>query len=317
MFMFGLQWLFGAFTIAQASEAFQWLFVIFSTLQGVFLFLYFCVLAQDAREHWLNLLTLGRRKLQKRSVTLSRSSHSHNDRKHSSSSGLTTNPDYTSATLKKNILLASPSSSSRTNSIGESSASEMASRRAALFALPTSITEEKEAETEFVITNGNVSDRDDSESDTSEEIEKVDLCTTITNTATATEVPPHILERRFRFHHTPPATKEVEKVDPPVTPRPIVMPKEPTVEVPPHVLERRRSSATFQKPAKINEFSVLEETEEKDDNGEEWEIDDTASETNFYDANDFEFGDDFAQLLNMSTLTDGDFSDFEEMTSNL
>ncbi|CAI8046619.1 hypothetical protein GBAR_LOCUS25786 [Geodia barretti] len=185
----------------------------------------------------------------------------------------------------------------------------MASRRAALFALPTSITEEKEAETEFVITNGNVSDRDDSESDTSEEIEKVDLCTTITNTATAAEVPPHILERRFRFHHTPLPTKEVEKVDlstaPPVTPRPIVMPKEPTVEIPPHVLERRRSSA-FQKPAEINELSVLEETEEKDDNGEEWELDDAA--------NFFEFGDDFMQLLSqMSTITDGDFED----TSNL
>ena len=97
-------------------------------------------------------------------------------------------------------------------------------------------------------------------------------------------------------------------------------PKEPTVEVPPHVLERRRSSATFQTPAEINGFSVLEktlETEEKDDNGEEWEIDDTASETNLFDGNDFEFGDDFTQLLNLSTLTDGDFSDFEEMTSNL
>ena len=324
MFMFGLQWLFGAFTIAQASEAFQWLFVIFSTLQGIFLFLYFCVLAQDAREHWLNLLTLGRRKLQRRSAALSRSSHSHarsNYRKHSSSSCLTTNPDYTSATLKRNILLASASSSSRTNSLSEGSAAEMASRRSVLFALPNSIKEEKETETEFVITNGNVSDRDDSESDTSEEIEKVDLCPTIiTNTATAAEVPPHILERRFRFHHTP----EVEKVDlstaPPVTPRPIVRPKEPTVEVPPHVLERRRSSATFQTPAEINGFSVLEktlETEEKDDNGEEWEIDDTASETNFFDADDFEFGDDFTQLSNLSTLTDGDFSDFQEMTSNL
>ena len=30
MFVFGLQWLFGAFTIAKASVAFQWLFVIFS-----------------------------------------------------------------------------------------------------------------------------------------------------------------------------------------------------------------------------------------------------------------------------------------------
>ena len=35
MLMFGLQWLFGALTIAEASTAFQWLFVIFSTLQGL------------------------------------------------------------------------------------------------------------------------------------------------------------------------------------------------------------------------------------------------------------------------------------------
>ena len=55
MFMFGLQWLFGALTIAEASLAFQWLFVIFSTLQGLFLFIFFCVLGKDAREEWLKL----------------------------------------------------------------------------------------------------------------------------------------------------------------------------------------------------------------------------------------------------------------------
>ena len=326
MFMFGLQWLFGAFTIAQASEAFQWLFVIFSTLQGVFLFLYFCVLAQDAREQWLNLLTLGHRKVKKRTVSVSHSSQSHS-RPHNqknSSSTLTTQPDYSSNTLKRNVLLASPPSS-RTNSVGEGSAVTMASRRNMLLALPTSINEEKE--TEFVITNGNVSDHDDGKSDTSEEIEKVDLsaeATTFTNTAThqpMVEVPPHILERRFRFHQSPPpAAKEVEKVDlstpPPV--KPTVRTNETMVEVPPHVLERRRSSCVTQRPAEST-LSLLEKTEERseeqdDDGSKEWEIDDTIDE-NFYDAMDFDFGDDLTELLNLS-LADGDFSDVEEMTSN-
>ena len=61
MLMFGLQWLFGALTIAEASLAFQWLFVIFSTLQGLFFFLFFCVLGKGAREEWLKLFLRRRR----------------------------------------------------------------------------------------------------------------------------------------------------------------------------------------------------------------------------------------------------------------
>ena len=325
MFMFGLQWLFGAFTIAQASVVFQWFFVILSTLQGVFLFLYFCVLAQDSREEWLNLLSMGRhRKVKRRSVGVSSSSHSGQTRyseQKCSSSSVTTSPDYSSATLKRNVLLATASSSS----LSKGSAAEMASRRSVLFALPDPITEVKE--TEFVITNGNVSDHDDGKSDTSEEIENVDLsleATTIANPATAVEVPPHIIERRFGFHQSPPPTKEVEKVDlsiaPPKRPRRTARTREPTVEVPPHVLERRRSSASFssltsQKPAE-NKLSALEEaveSKEQDDYGEEWDFDDT----HFFDANDYDFGDDFTQLLNLSNITDEDCSDFDEMTSNL
>ena len=55
MLMFGLSWLFGAFTIGAASVYFQWLFVIFNALQGFYLFIFFCVIAKDAREEWLAL----------------------------------------------------------------------------------------------------------------------------------------------------------------------------------------------------------------------------------------------------------------------
>ena len=67
-FMFGLQWAFGAFTIEEASVVFQWLFVVFSTLQGFFLFLFFCVFTEEAREEWLNLFSCGRRQKKKRGV---------------------------------------------------------------------------------------------------------------------------------------------------------------------------------------------------------------------------------------------------------
>ena len=57
MSLLGLTWLFGAFTIADASFAFQLLFTIFNTLQGFFIFFFFCVLNKDAREAWVELLS--------------------------------------------------------------------------------------------------------------------------------------------------------------------------------------------------------------------------------------------------------------------
>ena len=62
MFIFGLTWLFGALTVDKASLAFQVLFVIFNSLQGFFIFLIFCVLGRDGREHWLEFLFCGRYK---------------------------------------------------------------------------------------------------------------------------------------------------------------------------------------------------------------------------------------------------------------
>ena len=62
MLMFGLSWLFGALTVSGAAHFFQWPFVIFTTMQGFFLFLFFCVIGDDARSEWLKLLTCNRYK---------------------------------------------------------------------------------------------------------------------------------------------------------------------------------------------------------------------------------------------------------------
>ena len=100
MFLFGLTWLFGAFTVvgfgdARASTAFQVLFVILNAFQGFFIFLFFCVFSRDARDAWLELLSCGRyqSKSLHRSQTRYTSSRSVSFRKTTS----VTNSDFTSA----------------------------------------------------------------------------------------------------------------------------------------------------------------------------------------------------------------------------
>ena len=53
MVLFGLTWIFGAFTISEASTAFQFIFAICNSLQGFYLFLFFCVIGKEARELWI------------------------------------------------------------------------------------------------------------------------------------------------------------------------------------------------------------------------------------------------------------------------
>lgn len=55
MFLFGLTWLFAIFMNigpAHLREAFQVLFTIFNSFQGVFIFFFVCVLSSDARNEW-------------------------------------------------------------------------------------------------------------------------------------------------------------------------------------------------------------------------------------------------------------------------
>ena len=61
MALFGLTWIFAAFTVSAASTAFQFLFAIFSSLQGFFIFLFFCVFGKEGRELWLKVLCCRRK----------------------------------------------------------------------------------------------------------------------------------------------------------------------------------------------------------------------------------------------------------------
>ena len=192
MFMFGLQWLFGAFAISEASLAFQWLFVIFSSLQGFFLFLFFCVLGQDAREEWLNLFSLGFRKKKKRGVITSHVSQTTRRDRNTGSTYITSKH---SNTLRKSAL-----------SGDSSSTVELTSKKNIYLAMPTSISEERE--TDFILSNDNTDH--DQLSNGAVEVglangHSTDLDAAADGTSPPVEVPTHILEGRFMFRYNPAA----------------------------------------------------------------------------------------------------------------
>ena len=57
--LFGLGWLFGVLTIREASTAFKYLFVIFNGFQGLYFFVFTCLLQKEARNFWVKILTCG------------------------------------------------------------------------------------------------------------------------------------------------------------------------------------------------------------------------------------------------------------------
>ena len=201
MSMFGLQWFFGALTIAQASLTFQWLFVIFSTLQGFFLFLFFCVLGQDAREEWLNVFSFGWRKKKKRGVTTSHAGTTRRAR--NTGSTYLTSKQVRSNTLRMGVESSVADSTVEMSSVGPS----LAEKRKLLLAKPASISEEKE--TALVIGNGNTN-VENGVAERNGNVEKVDLSKAYltdldaeTPPAQVVEVPAHILERRFMRRYDP------------------------------------------------------------------------------------------------------------------
>ena len=59
MFLFGLTWLFAVLTVVSVRglrETFQIFFTIFNSFQGAFIFLFFCVFNQEARDSWRNII---------------------------------------------------------------------------------------------------------------------------------------------------------------------------------------------------------------------------------------------------------------------
>ena len=54
--LLGLTWVFGALTITKADQAFQIIFTVTNSLQGFYIFIFFCILNGDVRSTWLKTL---------------------------------------------------------------------------------------------------------------------------------------------------------------------------------------------------------------------------------------------------------------------
>ena len=61
MIFFGLIWVFGTLTVHQDLTVFLFPFAILNSLQGFFIFLFFCVFGKEGRELWLQVLCCGRK----------------------------------------------------------------------------------------------------------------------------------------------------------------------------------------------------------------------------------------------------------------
>ncbi|XP_036365085.1 adhesion G-protein coupled receptor G2-like [Octopus sinensis] len=50
LFLFGLTWVFAFFAVSEAAKVFVYLFTIFNTLQGMFIFIFYCIYKKDTRD---------------------------------------------------------------------------------------------------------------------------------------------------------------------------------------------------------------------------------------------------------------------------
>ena len=67
--VFGLGWVFGAFTVEDAADVFRYLFVICNVFQGFVFFVFIVIIGPDGREFWRTLLRLQLRKMMSFSST--------------------------------------------------------------------------------------------------------------------------------------------------------------------------------------------------------------------------------------------------------
>ncbi|KAK2181581.1 hypothetical protein NP493_391g01034 [Ridgeia piscesae] len=57
MILLGLTWTFAFFAIGGANIAFQYLFAVFNSLQGLFIFIFYCASRKDVQQAWKEMLT--------------------------------------------------------------------------------------------------------------------------------------------------------------------------------------------------------------------------------------------------------------------
>ena len=62
MFLFGITWFFAilTFSVSGIREVGSTLFTVFSSLQGLFIFIFFCAASKEARESWREFFSCGK-----------------------------------------------------------------------------------------------------------------------------------------------------------------------------------------------------------------------------------------------------------------
>ena len=151
MFLFGLSWGFGALTISDASVAFQFLFAISTSLQGFFIFVFFCVLGKEVRGLWLQFLCRGR----KIRWFTSSSADTQNKSAPTSSTAATSSTQYQSV-LQRSVFLRRPDIASEQSVSDSSSSFEMEQGGPTIANLHSIQEEPEEAEEDQPVTQTSV-----------------------------------------------------------------------------------------------------------------------------------------------------------------
>ena len=102
MALFGLTWLFAILTFSATGlrQAFQILFTIFNSFQGLFIFVFLCLMSADVREEWKSFFNI--------KPQISTSNKQNFDRK--------PNPNYTATTGTLDTSCKSPTSTTPSTS---------------------------------------------------------------------------------------------------------------------------------------------------------------------------------------------------------
>ena len=225
MTMYGLSWIFAAFSVSSAAIVFQWLFLIFNSSQGLCLFLFFCVISNDGREEWKNLL--GYKKSKKKS-TYSHHSNSHLQRKNFNSSEKTSGTQNTcivnKSALKSLSLSESASDFESSTAIYDIELKEKS--------LEPALPDIYENDTDLIISNEQVDTNNDLEEDTTSYSDN--------------QLPPHVMIK-LKQTVQPESSKKREKKRKRKKRSRLNLAKS-DAQVPPHIMDRfRQPAASFKR----------------------------------------------------------------------
>ena len=56
--LLGTAWVFGIFAVGDLRNVFQWLFCVFNSLQGLFIFLFYTVRNPETKKQWMGVFKL-------------------------------------------------------------------------------------------------------------------------------------------------------------------------------------------------------------------------------------------------------------------